>query len=413
LIPAWVIASAQARASNNATTWAEDDYERLRGELAADPNLAALFDELHLLLGTDPLSNADRIDYLLWAYNDYLDRNDQPWRVEATLYVRDQRPIFYTTSYRILSDVETEDGRRVRLVRRADPTNVVEGYLGHTQRAGDGAFVVMDRVLHFAARNVWPLMHPAIDDRRPREEGAFGPAIRDEALATLSPDLHGLLQETAVDQQALVEVAQSIHARRGCGNHFRVWGLPYKGLSSRDQRSLVGALLRSRESECPEVTLPEAARMVGASERLRHTDDIDAAIEELGAWVARGVAAHELRHVADDAGGGPDCDGCPQSMSEAAVAELSAYLSAFATPRAGRVALLQACALVGRDGGAHAEALAFAFERLLPDGCGGGPPEDVHARARELELELFGDREPVRLPERFPQSVAMMEPLQK
>ncbi len=125
------------------------------------------------------------------------------------------------------------------------------------------------------------------------------------------------------------------------------------------------------------------------------TDD-----ETLVARVARGVAVHEARHVADDDAGeeltGP-------AMPREALLELSAYLASFATPGIGYVCLLQACELEADRRTAHGMALTFLLPRIMPRGCAAGPPPDLHARAQALEGELLGRSERISLPAEFPE----------
>ena len=417
LIPRWLIARGHARRSLSQHDIADFDhasnahkaFTELRFAVREDPNLVALLDELEMR-AERPVENAERIDYLLWAWNHYLDRREVPWRLEANLHLRrDGGATFVTRSYEILGDLHDDAGRRLRLLRRADLTNVDEGFLGHSPGRDEGALVILDETLRFAVRHVWPMLNPGLDAYLPTEQQAVAGPVR--ARLRLDEESRVRLRETAVDQLALVEVAASIHARAECGSSFRVWGLPWNGLAPPDQNALIGALDRSRGKECPEVTLGEAARMIGASERLGQTPALADAVESLGTWVARAVAIHELRHVADG-GDAVDCSGCPASMKPATRAELSAYLATFATDEVAHVAVLQACAMQPEDHEGseepHARALSFALPRLLPDGCDGIIPEDLADRALHLERALFGERERVRIPESFPARISLL-----
>ncbi|MFT5355487.1 MAG: hypothetical protein ACI9KE_002706 [Polyangiales bacterium] len=418
LIPRWMVAQAhrpknpsvRSRADVRSERAAQRAYTQLRYSLGSDQNLVRILDELEGHLRTDPVGQAGRIDYLLWAYNHYLDESEIPWRIEATMHMReDGRPAFYTRSYEVLEDLMTTSGR-LRLVRRVDLTNIEEGFLGHTTGHREGALVMMDRNLHFAVQQVWPMLHAGLDERLPPELRNVAPFVREEAAAALPPGLLALLQETAVDDMALIEVADSIHARSECGSSFRVYGLPWNGLAPPDQRALVDALGRSQNTECPEVTLNEAARLIGASQRLGETKDLAIAVEYLSTWVAGAVSIHELRHVADGAGdhSGDDetfCAGCPEGSDDATRDELSAYLASFAAPGHGYLALAQACAMEHNNVGglsAHAQALALAIPDIVGGSCAGPIPDDLYARSREVEALYFGARQPVELPSDFP-----------
>lgn len=417
LIPRWLIARGRSHRSHSQHGIADFDhaasahraFTELRFAVRSDPNLVAILDELEAK-GEDPVANAERIDYLLWAWNAYLDRHGVPWRLEANLHLsRRGEATFVTRSYEVLGDLRDDAGRRVRLLRRADLTNVDEGFLGHSPGRDEGALVILDETLRFAVRHVWPMLNPGLDDYLPTEQRAVAGPVR--SRLRLDPADRERLRETAVDQLALVEVAASIHARAECGSRFRVWGLPWNGLAPPDQNALISALDRSRGRECPEVTLGEAARMIGASERLGQTPALADAVESLGTWVARAVAIHELRHVADG-GAAVECPGCPASMDGPTRAELSAYLATFATDEVAHVAALQACAMQPEDHEGsrepHALALGFALPRLLPDGCDGVIPEDLAERAQHLERALFGQRERVRVPESFPRRIPLL-----
>jgi len=402
LIPAWTIGLGQS-ATSGRRYWREraaDRYDELAAEVEPDPNLTDLMAATHDALLNDPIGRAHRLDYWLWAYNRYLDDSQVPWRLEASLTLAGQRrAILRTRSYEILADARTGGGERLRLLRRADRLGSVEGWLGRTGRDGDGAMVLMRRVLHFTVRHVWPALHAALDDRRPEAERSWVPWVRQEVSAALDESTYELLSETAVDQQALIEVAASIGERRSCGSRFRVHALPYNGLTQQSVRALEGAVARSRENtECPEVTLDEAARIVGASERLARTPDLEEAIERLTMVVARSVAAHELRHAADEEDGDDiPCPGCPEGLDGLARSEVSAYLAAMSTEGLGYLALFQACATPSGLGlqGAARDAVV---EAVLPYGCEGPTLWGLYELAAEIETELFGERARVRVP---------------
>ena len=422
LMPRWLIARGHADRdrgrhtlpSVDAASLAHRQFVELRFAVRDDPTLVAILDELEPM-ATAPENHAERVDYLLWAWNAHLDRRRVPWRLEANLHLRrDGTASFVTRSYEVLADLRDPEGRRLRLMRRADLTNVDEGFLGHSPGREEGALVILDETLRFAVQSVWPMLHPSLDPRLAPEARAVAPEVR--ARVRLAALDRARLRDTAVDQLALVEVAASIHARASCGNRFRVWGLPWNGLAPPDQNALVGALGRSRGRDCPEVTLGEAARMIGASERLGQTPALAGAVESLGAWVARAIAIHELRHVADEQGGpnaeGVECPGCPPSMKPATRAELSAYLASLAVDEVAHVSLLQACAMHPEDHAhheqPHARALAFLLPRLLDSGCAGRVPSDLARRARHLERALFGQRAPILLPEDFPATIEIL-----
>ncbi|MCZ7687012.1 MAG: hypothetical protein M5U28_53030 [Sandaracinaceae bacterium] len=401
-IPAWSIAISRATTPGR-RRYADRMYEALAAEVAPDRNLSALLASSHRALREDPIEHAHELDYLLWAYNHYLDENDVPWRIEASLALGEERAIFRTMSYEVLADATTE-GHRLRLIRRADRTNSIEGWLGHT-RDDEGALVVMQRVLHFTVRHVWPALHPALDERRPAAERSWLPFVREEVRAALPEATYRLLSETAVDQQAMIEVAEAVRDRRACGSTFSIAGLPYNGMTNSDREALQRALAYAELiPECPPITVDEAARLVGASERLESNGALADAIERLAMVVARSVAAHELQHAAD--GEEVECPGCPKGLVGIARAEVSAYLGAFASEEVGYLALFQACA-TPRGRGLHGAALGAVLEELLPYGCEGPPLHGLQWFATRIERQLFGKRARVELPA-LPARVALL-----
>ena len=297
---------------------------------------------------------------------------------------------------------------RTRLLARVDLTNVVEKHLGHSSDGEDGALIVLDRVVGFATREVWPLLDPALDDRLDRLERAFAPSIRADAERALSMRHRAMLRSTAVDQQLLVEISDAIHSRRWCGSRYAMRDVPWNGLTPWGRRALLRAARRSDGNPgCPEVTRAEAAGVLGASERLAVTRGLEDAVEALVLWVSRGIAVHELRHVADH--GELSCRRCPESFGDAEIAEVHAYLASFADRDTGRVALLQACSLGhARTLGPNEIAFSWLSRRLMLDACIDGPPADLHQRARALSLELFGDEPAIRLPADFPTTVEFL-----
>ncbi len=403
-IPAWSLALSRAT-SPGRRRFADHVFEELAAEVAPDPNRAALLESSHRALREDPVAHARELDYLLWAYNHYLDENDVPWRIEASLALGRERPIFRTMSYEVLADVTSREGHRLRLMRRADRTTTTERWLGHTQEGEEGALVVMQRVLHFTVRHVWPAMHPALDERRPAAECSWLPFVREEVRAALPDASYQLLSETAVDQQAMIEVAQAVEDRHACGSTFSIAGLPYNGMSRGDRATLERALAYgAMNPDCPSITVDEAARLVGAAERLARTEGLEDAIERLAMIVARSVATHELQHVAD--GEEPACPGCPKWLVGLARAEVSAYLSAFASEELGYLALFQTCA-TPRGRGLHGAALTSLLREVLPYGCEGPPLYGLQSFATRLERELFGKRARVELPE-LPERVTLL-----
>src|SRR6185295_7159984 len=274
----------------------------------------------------------------------------------------------------------------------------------------DGAVVVVDRVLAFATHDVWPALDPALDaghhDRRVR---ALAPFVRAELERALSRESFALLRSSAIDETRLVDTLDAIHARRRCGSDVVIREIPFHGIRPDTAARLVDALSRSNAT-CPRVTQTEARTLWDASGRLARTQRLDDALGELTAWVARGVAKHELRHVGDLAHEDPRA--CPGGLEPVACDEARAYLVSFADPDAGYVSLLGACQLLTsrwRGEGPNEAALAAVTRALLPGGCTGEIPADLPARAADLARTRYGVdvRSDVALGDAFPTRVAI------
>lgn len=170
--------------------------------------------------------------------------------------------------------------------------------------------------------------------------------------------------------------------------------------------------MQGASDPCPAVTAAEAVDLTLASQRLRDEDGLAPAVRALSAWFARGVSAHESRHVADELAfdarrQGPPCPGCPGSLGPLGRAELSAFLASFALQGSGYLHLYQAC-ITGRRAPHHSHGQAVAFaSSALGDACQNGPPAGLYQRAAALRQRLFGVHEPMTLPGDFPKEVPL------
>lgn len=411
LVPRWALLVAQAddATGRRRATYA---FRELRDAVAEDPNLVELVTELHRLVSHDVRRHARRIDYLLWAWGDYMDRIGAPYRLEATVRRRGDRLALFPRSYRVLSDTRNDHGSRVRVLDRMDPLGITETWLGRTGYEPDGAMLVGERLLHFAVHRVWPLLDPQMAPRRPANERVLAAGVRADVESLLSAPHFDVLARTAEDLVVLAETADQIHARASCGARFHVWDLPYRGLSRRSVDNIVMALSASEGEACPDLTLDEATAIVGAAERLAEERNLPAALEALVAVVARSVAAHELRHVEDGPPEEMSCPGCPVGTPPEVVAELSAYLGAIASPHVGHLAALQLCTRpvpdVPSEMSPHDVAVALATSIVFPGGCTGEPPPDLLSRARTAEERFFGRRLDAEVPRHWPESIAVL-----
>ncbi|NCG18172.1 MAG: hypothetical protein GWP91_04060, partial [Rhodobacterales bacterium] len=211
------------------------DREALRDALVQDPNLVDLFDRMMRAVDEGVTQHTDELLYLVWAWNDYLDDQDQPWRLSAGVQLRGaESAVFYVKAYEVIHDSQTWVGphaTRTRVVRRVDDLNVVEGYLGLTSDHEQGAVVVADRVSELALDRIWPLLDPELDPKRSALDTAFAPSIRDALEANLSAEVWTELSETSADRFWLLAVVDAIHSRGACGSTFRVSAMPFRGLA--------------------------------------------------------------------------------------------------------------------------------------------------------------------------------------
>ena len=380
----------------------------LRAETAGDPNLATLVEEL-AKAGELPrgAARANRFSYLIWAWNEYLDRAGAAWRLEFVVRLAAGHPRFYVKAYRVLATVRaTLSGTacRARLVSRADRLNVVEGALGHTGSGSAGALVVLDRTQEFAENQLWSLLNEANDATLAPLDATFAPAVRDEAERSLPADAFAVLHETAPDRHALLQIAKVINDRRGCDRRFLPRNVPPAGLSE-DILGLVKEAASEPSELCREVTPAEAEALAQASARLAKAPQLMPALAALNTWVARAVTIHELRHAAD---GGLDgeaptspCVDCSSQLSTATRGELSAYLTGLGTEGTTYVSAYQACG-GAQDSSPAGAAVAALTPAVLPHGCSEPPPPDLAQRARRMEARLFRRSASVAFAEAFP-----------
>ena len=200
-----------------------------------------------------------------------------------------------------------------------------------------------------------------------------------------------------------------------CGSTFWIHEVPWFGFDADRINRLRAFALASSARECPAITPQEIELLEVASQQLQSTDDLGHAVGALVAWAAEHVAIHEARHLADDArANGFDeplpCASCSADMGIEARAELSGYLASMAWSPSGATAMYQACRSLADDrrqrggkllDGPHAQAMDLLTRRLGPF-CREGPPDHVAALARELELEMLGRSDPIRLGDDFP-----------
>lgn len=389
-------------------------WEHLHREASQDPNLGALLDRMAVLIEADPVLNAEELLALIRAWNVYLEKAGEPWRLSGEVSLGAEGGTLRLKSYRVLLDdglVRVGEAMfPVSVRRRVDNTTQIDAWLGHVHSHDEGVVLLLDRLTSFALDRVWPMLDPVLDEAHDPLQRTFAPAVRAEVARILSPEQLRALEATAEDRLWLIRAAESVHARHRCGSQFLVSRVPWDGLSPRDLATLQLHAARGGDEPCPDVTQREALVFATRSHHVRRQPGVEEALQRLVGWVASAVAVHEARHAADVAQGarsGLSCLGCPDELTHTGVLEGSAYLASFAHPGSAALSLFQACGLDEALVPDRAAMVAFLAERLVPGGCAATPDPGLPERARALEHEIFRRSESieiVELPEALPVS---------
>lgn len=412
LLPAWLESVERERRGE----WSGEDatFAALYTEAGRDPNLASILLELRGVARGRLEDEAGRALYLLWAWEDYVAHFGHPWAVEAGVSRVRGRAALQLATYHVDGVVDARVGvtpHEIRLVLRADGSDLREAYLGATRRADDHARVVLDRVADFAIEEIWPLLGASDDELSPSER-AWAPRIRAEVEAALAPGDYDELVAAAAERRRIRAVVKSVRERRDCVRVRLLRRVPKAGFTEDELAALRGVTAREIDRRCPSLTPLELSDLAIASRGLNARAQLGTAIAALVAWAAQPVVVHEARHLADRAALGGldepiDCRSCDAGMSADARAELSGQLAAIAWSGAPATAMYQACLLVHRDPDApHAAAMRLVTTRLDRP-CGSGPAPDLDGTARDLEVEMLGRSDPIALPTEFPRRVAV------
>lgn len=400
LLPSWSVALGW-RSSEGGEARYQAARAALLDALVAEPNLDALAAELVRRAEQDPWGSADRLGWIAWAWGHYLDTHGQPWRFDVQVLRNDERDLFYTKSYRVDGEGQVRVGERpvrIRWIRRVDDTNVVERYDGVVKWPEDGGFLLVDRLRESATEVVWPAL--AGSSAAVPHGDAFRESLRSELSAGLPAEALALLESTAPIRAAMLADVAAIRERASCGSRFVIPLVPNLGFDQRSLDALTRAARRAGGGRCPQVTIEEAERLALAAEHFAGTPRLEEAIAALSAWVARGIAVHEARHVADALSFGDlerpiPCAACEGALGASSRAELSAYLATFAHAEHGASSLLLACAAGER--GPHGAARAWLVARDPIFACERGYSAETSASAARWEQEIFGRSEPAQV----------------
>jgi hypothetical protein len=396
----WIAAAGPTRSGVPDASVESARMEMLEA-IAADQNLTELFEELDGVVTSPRLRDAAvqrRAQWLVGAWNHYLEREAQPYFVHATVI---GGPMFLAHTYAVESRATgTIDGDevRIRALSRLDSLNLREDVLGAMSSADEGAIVVADQLLELALDHLWPMLAAPSDPM----QRTFAPAVVEELRAGLPADALALLERTATTRRSLVDSRASI-MHRGCSS---VWlgRVPFDGL---DREQLDGLAERTGVGACAGVTDEELYALWVNSEELQRHEGLRDATERLTAFAARSIAVHELRGVADELEyRGSDewrpCGPCGGEDGEPTRQLAAAYLAEIAWSRTPATTLYRICWSTGNDMGPSGRARA-AVMRGIGLQCPDGAPADVETRAQELEREQFGHGVTIALGEDFPE----------
>jgi len=386
LIPSWGIASAN-REFEGAEEAEKAGYAAISAAIEPDQNLSEIFEQIRELT-TAPVENADELLSLVDAWSAYLDKQGAPYLLQGNVATTSAGSFLYLKSYEVQRDVWLKVGVeriRAREVSRMDRTNIMEQYLGATAPGQADATVVLDRLSEFAISTVWPLL--ATEELTP-----LGLKVVEEMRANLPAEHLAILTEYAPERVQMQQALDSLASRRECGSTFMIRSIPYSGLEERDIEGITRLARQVRNHRCPDITQEEAEILADTSKSFAGEPELGSAIRSLVAMLARNVAVHEARHVADDRAVNGlretmDCLDCPD-MSTMAVAELSAYLASLSWSPTPYTSFFQACDATDGQGGPHAMAMDLILDRL--DTFCGEAPAELSKHAKALEVSLLG-----------------------
>ena len=381
LLPAWAIALAHVE-----DRWSDEDraYRDLQTAVSGDKNLSAIVAEFRQIgWRPDAANQLQRLEYLAWAWSDYLAKQGAPYALEADMMTLSSGDFLYFKAYRIVDLRQVNVGEHhfeLELVSRLDQTNIRELYLGATHVEGVHARLMLDRIQEFTDEQVLPLF----DSRHqtPLESQVYEGLRR----ALTHGDLLAIEAELRRRRVAR-DIEHAITQNPECADfalsedtleHFDLFRDVVFKLEV-DGPSHLCTLSSEQHRELTQVNYWGGPAVGFAS---AHGNLVD--------LVTRAVGTHEARHMAD-ADTGINCDDCGR-LSAGAVIEVSAYTASLAWSPTPALVVLQACQ-VQHTKGPHGEAIRYLLP-LLGASCS-EVPDSLSEDAQRFERERFGRNDPI------------------
>jgi len=290
LLPDWFSYAGRARMYTSREE-ADAAFAALRQAVQPDQNLSEIVAELNLLLATRQyLRSTHRLHYLIWAWNDYLRRNNVPYWVQGRAHHGRYNAFFSVKTYDLLAQPAVKVGERgfnVGLVMRADNPLLSEPYLGAASRSARGAFVVVDRIQDLVVSEIWPLLGPPADAAMDPGQRAFAEAVQTEVRAQLPAWAVEILVRSAGHRWALSAAVDSLNARAACTGTQIAGVVPWDGVEATEHARLLELANLWQGRRCPAINPDEAEALVDASWALQREAGLPEALGALVAWLSR------------------------------------------------------------------------------------------------------------------------------
>ena len=279
LLPRWGLGLGWGRGS----TEEQAAFDAVFAEVRKDPNLARLLLELRAVARNNAARQSRRIEYLGWAWNDYLARLGVPWYLECNVEVGPGKNRLLVQSYRVQGRATAQVGQRaypLLVLERADRVGAHDGALGRA-RVHDGfGQVLVKGVREQAKLWVWPLFD-RLGSHANRGDTEFARPVSAELQAALGPEHFAALSHTAPAFHALLGLRKSILERQDPGSRFRMSLPPARGYAPAFRAELERVAEAELFSPCPMLTLLEADQVDLESEALAREPELEAALVAL------------------------------------------------------------------------------------------------------------------------------------